>query len=148
MHSVHSGILFGGENMLVGNQHTKTLLHISITYYCYLRISLVHSVSHLMITPHVSSSVSSSSSFPLFPLPYCAAAPSLCRNHRGSCLFTLFLGIKAVAITRCQLYGTPKTPLFPVLCRPFPRHFGLPLPSLGGFAQQRADGRAVLTSRR
>lgn len=81
-----------------------------------LCILLVHSVSHLMITLFVSlvsSSVPSSSQFPLSPLPYCAAAPCLCRNHRGSCLFTLFLGIKAVAITRCQIYGTPKTLPFP-----------------------------------
>lgn len=43
-----------------------------------LCILLVHSVSHLMITLFVSlvsSSVPSSSQFPLSPLPYCAAAP-------------------------------------------------------------------------
>ncbi len=98
----------------------------------------MHSVSHLMITLFVSlasSSASSSSSFPLFPLPYCAAAPSLCRNHRGSCLFTLFLGIKAVAITRCQLYALPTPPppprsLFCVFLSP-DTVCGLPLPSLG-----------------
>lgn len=47
--------------------------------------------------------------------PSCVPFLHFCQNHRGSCLFTLFfLGIKAVAITHCQLYGTPEPPPPPV----------------------------------
>lgn len=98
---------------------------------CYLCISLAHSVLHLLITLLCLSCLHLLAPHPRFlfsPLPYCAAAPCLRRNHRGSCLFTLFLGIKAVAITRCQLYGTPKTLPAHCLCLPFPRRFQWPRP--------------------
>ncbi len=80
------------------------------------------------------------SSFPLSPFHIVLPPPSLCRNHRGSCLFTLFLGIKAVAITRCQLYALPTPPpphsLFCVFLSP-DTVCGLPLPSLGDLHGER-----------
>lgn len=115
-----------------------------------LCILLVHSVSHLLITLFVSLVFICVVLFPVSSFPpsiLCCRSLSL-QEPQGILFIYSLLGNQS-----CRNHTLPnlwhsQNPPVPFLCLSFPRHCGLPLPSLGGFAQRRADGRTGLTSRR